>query len=59
MIKALFSRIAGFPSDKKEEDTSSKFSKFFRKAPSREKKKVFLDMAKKASREQLELIKSV
>lgn len=42
----------------KKEDTSSDFSKFFREASSREKKKVFLDVAKKASREQLEVIRS-
>lgn len=43
----------------KKEDTSSEFSKFFRKASSGEKKKVFLDVAKKASEEQLEIMRSV
>lgn len=56
MFKGLFSKTEG---NKAEKDTSSAFSKFFREASSREKKKVFLDVAKKASREQLEVIKSV
>ena len=43
----------------KKEDTSSEFSKFFREASSREKKKVFMDVAKKASEEQSEVIRSV
>ena len=47
------------PSRGRKEDTSSEFSKFFREASSREKKKVFLDVAKRASREQLEMIRSV
>ncbi len=42
----------------KKEDKSSDFSKFFREASSAEKKRVFLDVAKKASKEQLELMKS-
>ncbi len=42
-----------------EKDASSSFSKFFRKASPDEKKKVYLDVAKKASKEQLEVIRSV
>ncbi len=42
----------------KKEDTSSDFSKFFRDASSGEKKKVFLDVARKASEEQREVIRS-
>lgn len=38
---------------------STKFSKFFRDASSGEKKKVFLDVAKKASQEQREVIRSM
>ena len=34
------------------EDRSSEFSRFFRTASSKEKKKVFLDIAQKASEEQ-------
>jgi len=47
------------PNRLKKEDKSSDFSKFFREASSGEKRKVFLDVAKRASREQLELIRSV
>ena len=38
--------------DKGEKPSSSGFSDFFRKAPSREKKRVFLDVARRASEEQ-------
>jgi len=38
--------------DKKDLPSSSEFSDFFRKASSRESKRVFLDVAKKASAEQ-------
>ncbi len=37
----------------KKEDTSSDFSKFFREASSAEKKKVFLDVAKKQAKSSL------
>ena len=57
MIKHFFSKIGG--SKAKKEDTSSDFSKFFREASSAEKKKVFLHVAKQASKEQLELMRSV
>lgn len=57
MFKGFFSKTAGGKAEI--EDTSSAFSKFFRGASSREKKKVFLDVAKKASAEQREVIKSV
>ncbi|MDQ5893688.1 MAG: hypothetical protein QG640_700 [Patescibacteria group bacterium] len=40
-------------------DNSSEFSKFFRTASSGEKKKVFLDVAKKASEEQREVMRGV
>ncbi|MEI6238251.1 MAG: hypothetical protein WCP15_01795 [bacterium] len=59
-MKYLKSLLPKFFNDKsKKIDKSSGFSKFFREASSREKKKVFLDVAKKASEDQLELIKSV
>ena len=57
MFKAIFSKIIGYKAEKK--DNSSKFSKFFRTASAGEKKKVFLDVARKASKEQLDLIRSV
>lgn len=38
--------------DKKDKPSSSPFSDFFRKASSQEKKRVFLDVAQKASAEQ-------
>lgn len=47
------------PSRAQKKDRSSEFSKFFREASSREKKKVFLEVAKRASQEQLEVIRSV
>lgn len=53
MFKVFFSKIKG-----KKEDKSSEFSKFFRNASSSEKKKVFMDVAKKASKEQAEVIRS-
>lgn len=37
-------------------DTSSEFSRFIREASSREKKKVFMDVARKASADQREVI---
>jgi len=57
MIKDFLSKITNIGA--KKEDKSSKFSKFFREASSGEKKKVFLDVAKKASGEQAEVIRSV
>lgn len=47
------------PIKTQKKDKSSEFSKFFREASSREKKKVFLEVAKRASKEQLEIIRSV
>jgi hypothetical protein len=38
--------------------TSSEFSHFFRNASSGEKKKVFMEVAKKASKDQREVLKS-
>jgi hypothetical protein len=55
MIKYLISIIIN---KGKKGDKSSNFSKFFREASSREKKKVFLDVAKKASKEQRDVIQS-
>lgn len=43
---------------KKTEDTSSAFSKFFREASSREKKRVFLNVAREASKEQREVMRA-
>ncbi len=57
MFKYLIAKISSHKAEKK--DTSSKFSKFFRTASAGEKKKVFLDVARKASKEQLDLIRSV
>ncbi len=57
MFRVFISKMTNKKEKKK--DTSSEFSKFFRKASSGEKKKVFLDVAKKASEEQLEVIRSV
>ncbi|MFA5830032.1 MAG: hypothetical protein WC843_06115 [Candidatus Gracilibacteria bacterium] len=48
-----------FAQKTRKEDTSSDFSKFFRKASYAQKRKVFLEVAKKASKEQLEVIQSV
>ena len=57
MFKYILSKITD--SKMKAKDRSSEFSKFFREASSREKKKVFLEVAKKASAEQLEVIRRV
>lgn len=57
MFKNILSKISGSKADPK--GKSSEFSKFFREASSREKKRVFLDVAKKASEEQLKVIQSV
>jgi vacuolar-type H+-ATPase subunit B/Vma2 len=51
----MFSKI--FQKTTKKEEKSSSFSKFFREASSAERKKVFLDVAKQASKEQLETIR--
>jgi hypothetical protein len=58
MFKALIAKITGRKVEESE-DTSSKFSKFFRHASAGEKKKIFLEVARKASKEQRELIQSV
>ena len=39
--------------------TSSEFSRFFREASSGEKKKVFMDIARKASEDQRKILDSV
>lgn len=54
MISALISRFTS-----KSKDTSSEFSKFFREASSREKKKVFMEVAREASAEQLKVMEGV
>lgn len=51
MFKGFFTTTA-----KKKRDRSSEFSRFFREASSGDKKKVFLDVARKASKEQLNVI---
>lgn len=40
-------------------DRSSEFSKFFRNASSREKKRVFLDVAKRSAEEQRRVLENV
>lgn len=50
MFNIKFSKISKLEKGKK--PSSSDFSDFFRKASSGEKKRVFLDVAKKASKEQ-------
>ena len=57
MFKEFWLKVS--PNSTGKRDKSSEFSRFFREATSREKKKVFLDVAKRASREQLETIQSV
>jgi hypothetical protein len=57
MFKAFFSKMS--KKDTKKADKSSEFSKFFREASSGEKKKVFLEVARNAAKEQLEVIRSV
>ena len=57
MFRDFLLKVSKNKTEKK--DKSSDFSKFFREASSSEKKKVFLDVAKKASEEQRELIESV
>jgi hypothetical protein len=52
----MFAKI--FSKSAKKTPKSSDFSKFFREASSGQKKKVFLDVAKKASKEQLDLIQN-
>ncbi|MFT5037202.1 MAG: hypothetical protein ACI9VM_000779 [Candidatus Azotimanducaceae bacterium] len=56
MFGILFSKNVALA--KGEKPSSSDFSDFFRKAPSREKKRVFLDVARKASEEQRSYLKS-
>jgi hypothetical protein len=55
MIEFIRKALGG----KEKATKSSDFSRFFREASSREKKRVFLSVAKKASQEQLEVMKSV
>ena len=52
----MFSKV--FSKSPKKSTKSSDFSRFFREASSGEKKKVYLEVAKNASKEQLELIQS-
>jgi hypothetical protein len=44
---------------KPSKDTSSEFSRFFREASSGERKKVFMEVARKASEDQRKIIESV
>lgn len=48
-----------FTDHKTSKENSSEFSRFFREASSREKKKVFLEVARKASADQQKIIESV
>ena len=57
MIKGFLSKVIYNKVGK--EDKSSDFSKFFRGASSGEKKKVFLDVAKRASKEQREVMRTI
>ena len=53
-------RFLTFLTDKKSsKEPSSEFSRFFREASSREKKKVFMDVARKASEDQRKVLESV
>ena len=52
----FFTFLTGKKSSK---EPSSEFSRFFREASSREKKKVFMDVARKASEDQRKVIESV
>ena len=53
MVTKLFTKTA------KKLDKSTDFSRFFREASSGEKKKVYLEVAKKASKEQLAVIQKI
>lgn len=48
-----------FIGKKDSRESSSEFSRFFREASSREKKKVFMDVARKASEDQRKVIEDV
>jgi len=52
----FFTFLTSYNTSKK---NSSEFSRFFREASSREKKKVFLEVARKASADQQKVIESV
>lgn len=54
MVKALLNKIR----PAKKNVRSTKFSKFFREASSREKKRVFMDVARKANIEQQKIIRA-
>jgi len=41
---------------RKKENTDSEFSEFIREAPSREKKKVFMDVLKRATEDQRKIL---
>lgn len=41
---------------RKKENTDSEFSEFIREAPSREKKKIFLDVLKRATADQRKIL---
>lgn len=49
-------KINIFTSKKVQKKESSEFSRFFRDASSKEKKKVFLEVARKASADQLRVL---
>ena len=48
-----------FTGKKDSKEPSSEFSRFFREASSREKKRVFMDVARKASEDQRKVIEDV
>lgn len=57
MFNGFLSKVAHTKPGK--DDKQSDFSKFFRGASSGEKKKVFLDVAKRASEEQREIMRNI
>ncbi len=56
MFHAILRKITAPRSS--DEDRSSEFSRFFRTARSEEKKKVFMDVARKASKDQSRVFQS-
>jgi len=54
MLHRIVSKLMG--TKKAREDHSSEFSRFFRTASSGEKKKVFMDVARKASEDQQKIL---
>lgn len=58
-MKAFLKNIFGTKISPTNQGSDSEFSRFFREAPSREKKRVYMEVARKASADQRKVLESI